>query len=139
MSDRKQYLNGIDMAKDTLGMNLPEPIEEVNSQHDMSINHPFMSEFRQAIDSALIAAVGQSEMNNEVSVTAQIKFSLYDSNPRTGVKQFGPAEHKVAIKVKRESLQMTGISHSFVANRIDGRYILTDPEDDQITIADIAK
>jgi len=113
-----------------------EDTEEISYSNDLSISHPFMTEFREAINAALVEAVSQAEMNNEVSVAANIKFQMINAG-RDGVKAFMPAEHKVTIKVKRESLQMTGISHAFVANRIDGRIILTDPDEAQMTIGDL--
>jgi len=84
----------------------------------------------------MAAAVQAADDTNEVTVTASIKFEVAFNGQR-GAKQFKPAEHKVNVKVKRESLQMTGVSQAFVVNHIDGRYILTDPDAAQVRLEDI--
>lgn len=105
---------------------------------DISIDHPFLHALRRDIDEALRQAVREADENNEITVNASIRLSVGYLG-ENGQKEFKPAEHKVKVNIKRESLQVTGFAPRFVAHTFGDRIVLADPDDDQLQISDLLK
>lgn len=106
---------------------------------EMSIDHPFLFDFKKSLNSSIIEAISCVEKNTIATVASKIEVHEAYNAPEFAnqAKLMSPLIFSVDVCTKRNVAKKKGISKEFIARMVDGRMLLIDP-DRQMSLAEIA-
>lgn len=119
------------MTKD---QTVPEEIIE------MSIDHPFFSEFKRILNNSLQNAIHFTDQNTTATISTKIEVNEKYNAPEfaNDAKLISPVEFSIGLATKRDFSKIKGCSKEFVARMVDGHMLLVDP-DRQMSLDEIEK
>lgn len=131
-------LPGIISSENYLKLNANQPEAVPEEIQAISIDHPFFTAFKQAINGALQNAVQYTDQNTTATVSTKLEVNEKYNAPEfaNNAKLISPVEFTVGLATKRDFSKIKGSSKEFVARMVDGHMLLVDP-DRQMSLDDL--
>ena len=129
---------GLISADDYLRLNARQQEKLPDAVEDMSIDHPFFSEFKKILSASLQNAVHYTDQNTTAIISTKIEVNEANNAPdfANDAKLISPVKFSVGMSTKRDFQTAKGCSKEFVARTVDGHMVLVST-DRQMSLEEI--